>query len=109
MKRMLSPKPNRKGEYEVHSVPSRMAARMAGQGWTEVPDGIEDCPQGSPQGSPESNPLTESLSRRKRFVLSGAWFSVRHQVRRELDMDRMPESKDEARYLLEDAGYEVVD
>jgi len=97
MRRMMSPKPNRKGEYEVHSVSSRMAARMSRQGWTEVPEGVED------------KPLTESLSNRRQFNLSGPWLKVRSEVRRELGINRLPESKSEARYLLEDAGYEVVE
>ena len=36
MKRMQSPTPNRKGEYEIHDVPSRKVEGLKARGWVEV-------------------------------------------------------------------------
>jgi len=36
MQRLRSPTPNRKGEYEVHQVPSRKAAALKARGWEPV-------------------------------------------------------------------------
>jgi len=93
MKRLRSPNPNRKGEYEVHVVPSRRAGVLQSRGWVDI----------------DEKPLTESLSARPQFDISGKWMSVRSRVRDELGITRLPQSKDEARVLLEDAGYEVVE
>lgn len=121
MKRMQSPKPNRKGVYEIHSVPSRKADQLAARGWTDIdaagalPDAdqtektAEATKPREEQKQAQRGPLTESLRERPQFDLSGHWLKTRAQVRDELGMSRVPTSKDEARAMLEDAGYEVTE
>jgi len=36
MQKLKSPTPNRKGEYEIHDVPSRRVEALKALGWTEV-------------------------------------------------------------------------
>lgn len=111
MKRLRSPEPNRKGIHEEHDVPERKVANLMARGWTEVatqrPQKAAEAPQ-KPSEPDTAGPLTESLQRRPVFDLSGSWFKTRKQVRDALGLDSAPGSKDEARVLLEDAGYEVT-
>jgi len=113
MKRLQDPKPNRKGNHEEHLIPDRRVAGLMMKGWTEVfPDADDKLKESAGTGEhmeAKKGPLTESLSKRKRFDLSGPWTAKRAQVRDELEMERVPRNKDEARTLLEDAGYEVTD
>ena len=99
MQKMRSPMPNRKGIHEVHDVPSRKAARLRALGWEDAGDAAAPGP-GSERMEPEPGPT---------FSLAGAWPSVRGRVRDALGMDGLPASKEEARQLLRDAGYEVED
>lgn len=115
MKRMQSPKPNRKGVYEIHEVPSRKAIALAARGWTEVADAdtpVSRSHRGAQapyeQKQAQRGPLTESLRESPQFDLSGKWLATRSRVRDELNLSRLPTSKDEARVMLEDAGYEVT-
>ena len=42
MKRMRSPAPNRRGEYEVHDVPNRRVESLRAKGWQEVGEASTD-------------------------------------------------------------------
>lgn len=111
MKRMQSPTPNRKGVREVHDVPDRKVANLVAKGWTEVLPGASDKPKesagtGQPM-EPTKGPLTESLNERPVFDMGGSWMKVRSQIKEALGLEKVPKNKDEARVLLEDAGYEV--
>jgi len=112
MRKFQSPTPNRKGEYEVHNVPQRKVALMQARGWTEIVAERTQAPaqpaQQDKQGD-DTRPLTESLQHRSVFDLSGNWMQKRAQVRDTLGLDSVPRNKDEARVLLEDAGYEVME
>lgn len=112
MRRFQSPTPNRKGEYEIHNVPERKVALMQARGWAEVVAERTQAPAQPDQPDTHgeaSGPLTESLQRRSVFDLSGNWMQKRAQVRDTLGLDSVPKNKDEARVLLEDAGYEVTE
>jgi len=112
MRKFQSPTPNRKGEYEIHNVPERKVALMQARGWTEIVAERTQAPAQSAQQDKQGDdtrPLTESLQRRSVFDLSGNWMQKRAQVRDTLGLDSVPKNKDEARVLLEDAGYEVTE
>lgn len=82
MIRMQSPKPNRKGVYEIHDISSRKIESYRARGWIPADE--------------------------KTFNLSeGHWFKVRSAVQEELGLDTAPKSKQEARDFLEQAGYTV--
>ena len=60
-------------------------------------------------GKSESKPQAvkaESTSE-KQFDLSGNWMKARADVKAELGLESVPESKGQARELLESAGYTV--
>jgi len=51
MKRMQSPIPNRKDEYEIHDVPSRKVEGLREKGWQEVePEPKKEPAKSSPAG-----------------------------------------------------------
>jgi hypothetical protein len=111
MRKFQSPTPNRKGVHEIHIVPERKVPNLIARGWTEV---AAQAPQKPAQAASEGarretvGPLTEGLHRRSVFDLSGNWMQKRAEVRDTLGLDSVPKNKDEARVLLEGAGYEVT-
>jgi hypothetical protein len=124
MRKFQSPTPNRKGVHEVHVVPERKVPNLIARGWTEVTAGsyatvaeadaymaAHKPAQSASEGvrNETAGPLTESLQRRSVFDLSGNWMQKRAEVRDTLGLDSVPKNKDEARVLLEGAGYEVTE
>jgi hypothetical protein len=92
MRHMQAPKPNRRGEYEVHYVAERVVPRLRAQGWTDVSGHTAPAQSGSAA-----------------FDMTGPWLSVRKRVRDAVGAERLPSGKAEARQWLHDAGYEVRD
>lgn len=95
MRRMQSPTPNRKGEYEIHDVPSRKVAGLLARGWTDIDASLPEADN----TEKTAGPLTESLSPRPQLDLSGKWLSKRTEIRDLLGLESPPKSKDEARVL----------
>ncbi len=84
MIQMKAPESNRHGVYEIHDVPGRKIEGLKAKGWLPVED--------------------------KTFDLSaGQWFRMRTVIQDKLGLDSAPRTKEQARQLLEEAGYKVIE
>ena len=93
MKILQSPEPDRHGNFEFLRFPDWKVHGQLSKGWTD----------------PEYEAPSLYVSEKKEVdIAAEPWQEFRMKIKEMLDLDAAPVSKEKARALLEEAGFEVT-